>query len=46
MALKRPRTLGIVALAVVALLVIAWIDGGEEPLRPIVQEIEVPESVK
>ena len=30
---------GLVAL----LLVYAWIDGGEEPLRPVVEPIAVPE---
>ncbi|MFL0356856.1 hypothetical protein ACI5KX_10305 [Erythrobacter sp. GH1-10] len=29
-------------LAVLAVLVLAWIDGGEEPIRPIVQAVEVP----
>ena len=28
--------------AVLLLLVIAYVDGGEEPLRPIVQQIEAP----
>lgn len=30
------------ALAVLGLLGIAWFDGGEEPLRPIVQNVESP----
>ena len=39
------RRIGWVAAVLVALvLVYAWIDGGEEPLRPIVQPIEVPEA--
>ncbi len=25
-------------------LVVAWIDGGEQPLRPIVQPVAVPEA--
>lgn len=29
---------------VVALLALAWFDGGEEPLHPIAQEIAVPEA--
>ena len=33
---------GLVALV----LVYAWIDGGEEPLRPIAQPVEVPEPVQ
>ena len=31
---------------VVLVLVHAWIDGGEEPLRPIAQPVEVPEPVQ
>ena len=27
---------------VVGVLALAWIDGGEEPLRPIAQQIEAP----
>ncbi|MEL7217731.1 MAG: hypothetical protein AAGK01_04785, partial [Pseudomonadota bacterium] len=30
------------AAAVIAVLALAWIDGGEEPIRPIVQTIERP----
>lgn len=33
-----------VALAVLAVLVWAWWDGGEEPLRPIAQQVGLPES--
>ena len=29
--------------AVAALLVLAWIDGGEEPLRPIAEPAQLPE---
>ena len=37
------RRIGWIAAALIALvLVYAWIDGGEEPLRPITQPIDVP----
>ncbi len=29
---------------IIAVIVLAWVDGGEEPLHPIVQEIDVPEA--
>ena len=35
-----------VAIALLAVLVIAWIDGGEEPLRPIETSIAVPGAVQ
>lgn len=38
-------TIGIVAL-LAALLAYAWIDGGEQPLRPIVEPIDVPGVVE
>jgi hypothetical protein len=31
-------------LALVLALAVAWIDGGEEPLHPIVQPVELPEN--
>ena len=41
------RRIGLaLALLVVALLVYAWIDGGEEPLRPISQPVAVPEAAQ
>ena len=41
------RRMGWMAAALVALvLVYAWIDGGEEPLRPMVDPIEVPGSAQ
>ena len=41
------RRIGWIAAALVgALLLYAWIDGGEEPLRPIVQPVPLPESVR
>ncbi|MFN2100942.1 hypothetical protein [Altererythrobacter sp. MF3-039] len=34
-------------LSVIAIiLIVAWIDGGEEPLRTIVEPVEVPGSVQ
>ncbi len=37
------RRMGWTAAALVALvLVYAWIDGGEEPLRPMVDPVDVP----
>lgn len=33
---------GVIVLA--ALLALAWFDGGEEPLRPIAQDVAVPEA--
>ena len=37
----RGLILGAVMMAVIAL---AWFDGGEEPLHPIVQDVAVPEG--
>ncbi|ANY20410.1 hypothetical protein A6F68_01900 [Tsuneonella dongtanensis] len=31
---------------VVVLLAYAWVDGGEEPLRPIAEPVEVPEVAR
>lgn len=36
----------VVAALILALLVYAWIDGGREPLREIVQPVAVPESAQ
>ncbi|WP_298465886.1 hypothetical protein [uncultured Erythrobacter sp.] len=36
----RQRLPYYVAAVVLALLALAWIDGGEEPIRPIVQPVE------
>jgi len=35
-----------VAVLVAALLLYAWIDGGEEPVRPIAERIDLPETVE
>ena len=40
---KRIAT--IVAIGTVLVVVAAWIDGGEEPLRDITQPVELPEGV-
>lgn len=31
---------------IVLVLAVAWLDGGEEPLHPIVVAIETPESLR
>ncbi|WP_272916539.1 hypothetical protein [Tsuneonella aeria] len=36
----------IAAALCLALLTYAWIDGGEEPIRPIVEPIAVPEKAR
>ncbi|KWV92774.1 hypothetical protein [Erythrobacter sp. YT30] len=33
-----------VALLIVGVLIAAYIDGGEEPLHPIIQEVSVPQT--
>jgi hypothetical protein len=38
------KRMGWIVALVIALLVYAWIDGGEEPLRPIVEPIAAPEN--
>ena len=41
------RRIGVIAaLAIVALCVVAWIDGGEEPIHPIEQAIELPGNAR
>jgi hypothetical protein len=40
------KRIGWILAALIALLVYAWIDGGEEPLRPIVEPIAVPENAQ
>lgn len=42
-AVKSRNRIILTLLAVfLAVMMIAWIDGGEEPLRPIVEELDVP----
>ncbi|NTZ42064.1 hypothetical protein G7A66_02930 [Altererythrobacter sp. SALINAS58] len=35
-----------VALALLLSLIYAWFDGGEEPVRPITQPVELPEQAR
>lgn len=45
--LRVPRgrlVAGVLVLA--ALVCLAWVDGGEEPLHPIAQEIELPGAAR
>ncbi len=45
--LGKPRAItGVAALVIMIVLAYAWIDGGEEPLRPIAQPVEVPERAR
>lgn len=37
---------GALALLFAALCALAWFDGGEEPLHPIEQEVELPGSAQ
>jgi hypothetical protein len=46
MALERRRVGWIAGAVVAVVLVYAWIDGGEEPVRPIVEPVAVPEAAK
>ncbi|GMN01705.1 hypothetical protein MTsPCn3_04350 [Erythrobacter sp. MTPC3] len=43
---RRPRRRNalFVILGICAVLVLAYIDGGEEPIRPIAEQIDVPGS--
>lgn len=34
----------IAAVVVAAILALAWFDGGEEPIRPITQDVTLPEA--
>ena len=34
----------VAALVVAGLLALAWVDGGEEPLRPIAEDVVLPEQ--
>ncbi|WP_156787192.1 hypothetical protein [Erythrobacter sp. SD-21] len=44
MAVKRSNIVWVVLLAIAGILVAAWVDGGEEPLRTIKQPVELPEG--
>lgn len=40
----RVRRVGLVLIVIAVLAVLAWIDGGEEPLHPIAQPVDLPEN--
>lgn len=42
----RGRLLAVGGAVLAALLALAWYDGGEEPLRPIAQDIQLPEAAR
>ena len=42
----RKRTLTLIAIAIVALLAFAWVDGGREPQRMIEQPVPLPEGAR
>lgn len=45
--MRRNRlAIGLVAIAIPILLGWAWVDGGREPLREIVQPVPVPEIAR
>lgn len=41
--MKGQRIGMVAALILLVVLVVAWVDGGEEPLRPIEAAVDVPE---
>jgi len=44
LAMTGTRMKWVAAAALALLLAYAWIDGGEEPLRPIAEPVAVPQS--
>jgi hypothetical protein len=42
----RRRILTLIAIAVVAVIAFAWIDGGREQQRMIEQKVELPEGAR
>jgi hypothetical protein len=46
LAMSGRKVGGVLAVLFVVLLVAALVDGGEEPLRPIEQAIELPEAAR
>ncbi|MDG5748589.1 hypothetical protein P8Q88_10405 [Qipengyuania sp. XHP0207] len=44
--MNSKRIMGVVATIIGVLLVVAWIDGGQEPLHPIEQEIATPGAAR
>jgi hypothetical protein len=43
---SRDRILAVTALVVLVLVIWAWIDGGKRELRPMSQDVTVPEQPK
>jgi len=41
---RRRRWPWVAGLAALALTMLAWFDGGEEPLRPIAEDVALPEQ--
>lgn len=41
---RLPQWAAVTAFVVGGLLALAWIDGGEEPLRPIAEDVALPEQ--
>lgn len=41
---NKGRVLALLVLLLLSVLFLAWFDGGEEPLHPISQSIQVPEA--
>lgn len=41
-----PQWAAAAAFVVGGLLALAWIDGGEEPLRPIAEDVALPEQAR
>lgn len=46
LAMSGKRVSLAIVLVALGLAFAAWIDGGEEPLRPISQSVQLPESLK
>ncbi|WP_374405845.1 hypothetical protein [Pelagerythrobacter sp.] len=44
LAITGKRIAWAAAAVIAVLLLYAWIDGGEEPLRPIAQPVDLPET--
>ena len=44
--MRGRRVVVTLALVFLAILVLAWLDGGEEPLRPIEHAVAVPEAAR
>ncbi len=46
MALKGRKMAIMLTAAFLAMMVAAWFDGGEEPIRPIEQRVDLPENTR